>query len=123
MAFSYLGVTCHYMDKASTMQKRILVFRVFDDAHTTDNIYKNIKINFEEYTIESKNFTIGFDNASNNMVAIPALIDLCKPYFGSNFFFFFYQRCDCHVLNLCVQSGLQILQAFIKPIKDAIFYL
>ncbi|KAK2640747.1 hypothetical protein Ddye_022510 [Dipteronia dyeriana] len=108
------------MDKAWTIQKRILAFRVFDDAHIADNIYKNMKIIFEEYKIESKNFSIGFDNASNNTAAIPDLIELCKPYFNSKFF---HQRCACHVLNLCVQKGLEILQAFIKPIKDALSYL
>ncbi|KAK2637059.1 hypothetical protein Ddye_031851 [Dipteronia dyeriana] len=85
---SYLGVTCHYMDKAWTIQKRILAFRVFDDAHTADNIYKNMKIIFEEYKIESKIFSIGFDNASdnasNNTSVIPALIELCKPYFNKS---------------------------------------
>ncbi|KAK2635369.1 hypothetical protein Ddye_030161, partial [Dipteronia dyeriana] len=117
---SYLGVTCHYMDKAWTIQKGILAFRVFDDAHNANNIYKNMKIIFEEYKIESKNFSIGFDNASNNTAVIPALIELSKPYFNSKFF---YQRCVCHVLNLCVQKGLEILQAFIKLIKEALSYL
>ncbi|KAK2662124.1 hypothetical protein Ddye_000698 [Dipteronia dyeriana] len=100
--------------------KRILAFRVFDDAHTADNIYKNMKIIFEEYKIESKIFSIGFDNASNNMPTIPALIELCKPYLNSKFF---HKKCACHVLNLCVQNGLEILQTFIKPIKDALSYL
>ncbi|KAK2638067.1 hypothetical protein Ddye_025862 [Dipteronia dyeriana] len=117
---SYLDVTCHYMDKAWTIQKRILAFRVFDDAHTADNIYKNMNIIFEEYKIESKIFSICFDNASNNTSAIPALIEFCKPYFNSKFF---HQRYACHVLNLCVQKGLEILEAFIKPIKDALSYL
>ncbi|KAK2648334.1 hypothetical protein Ddye_015823 [Dipteronia dyeriana] len=79
-----------------------------------------MKIIFEEYKIESKFFSIGFDNASNNTAAIPALIELCKPYFNSKFF---HQRCACHILNLCVQKGLEILQAFIKPIKEALSYL
>ncbi|KAK2662206.1 hypothetical protein Ddye_000780 [Dipteronia dyeriana] len=100
--------------------KRILAFRVFDDAHTADNIYKNMEIIFEEYKIESNFFLIGFDNVSNNTAVIPALIELCKPYFNSKFF---HQRCACYVLNLCVQKGLEILQAFIKPIKEALSYL
>ena len=60
------------MDKAWIMQKKFLAFRVFDNAHTADNIYKNMKIIFEEYTIESKIFAIGFDNASNNTGDIPS---------------------------------------------------
>ena len=108
------------MDNAWTIQKRILAFKVFDDAHTATNIYRKIKIIFEEYKIENKIFAIGFDNASNNTAAIPALIDLCKPYFGGKFF---HQRCACHVLNSYVKNGLQILQTFIKPIRDVLCYL
>ena len=36
---SYMGVTAHYIDSDWMLQKRILAFRVFDQAHTADNIY------------------------------------------------------------------------------------
>ena len=68
------------------LQKRILAFRVFDQAHTTDNIYMILKIIFEEYKIDNKIFAIGFDNASNNTAAIPHLITLYNLYFGGQFF-------------------------------------
>ena len=32
-------VTIHYIDSDWMLQKRILAFRVFDQAHTADNIY------------------------------------------------------------------------------------
>ncbi|KAK3229547.1 hypothetical protein Dsin_001428 [Dipteronia sinensis] len=83
---SYIGVTCHYMDNAWTIQKRILAFRVFDEKHTAANIFRHLRIIFTEYKIENKIFAIGFDNASNNTAAIPALIELCKPYLGANLF-------------------------------------
>ncbi|KAL5840248.1 hypothetical protein ACOSQ4_012856 [Xanthoceras sorbifolium] len=79
-----------------------------------------MKIIFEEYCIESKIFAIGFDNATNNTAAVPQLIQLCQPYFGGRFF---HQRCACHVLNICVQHGLQTLHEWITPIRDALYYL
>ncbi|KAK3218131.1 hypothetical protein Dsin_012101 [Dipteronia sinensis] len=79
---SYIGVTCHYMDNAWTIQKRILAFRVFDEKHIAANIFRHLRIIFTEYKIENKIFAIGFDNASNNTAVIPALIELCKPYLG-----------------------------------------
>ncbi|KAK3193523.1 hypothetical protein Dsin_024833 [Dipteronia sinensis] len=81
---SYIGVTCHYMDNAWTIQKRILAFRVFDEKHTAANIFRHLRIIFTEYKIENKIFAIGFDNASNNTAVIPALIELCKPYLGGS---------------------------------------
>ncbi|KAL5738266.1 hypothetical protein ACOSP7_031027 [Xanthoceras sorbifolium] len=117
---SYLGLTCHYVDQSWELQKRILAFRVFDDTHTADNIYKLMKIIFEEYCIESKIFAIGFDNAANNTAAVSQLIQLCQPYSGGRFF---HQRCVCHVLNICVQHGLQTLQEWITPIRDALYFL
>ena len=48
------------------------------------------------------------------------LATLCKPLLGGQFF---HQRCACHVLNLCVQSGLDLLKVHIEPIRNAISYL
>ncbi|KAK3228632.1 hypothetical protein Dsin_000513 [Dipteronia sinensis] len=116
----YMGVTCHYMDNDWVMQKRIITFRVFDDSHTAQNIFRLLKIIFEEFHIQNKIFAIGFDNAASNTASIPMLQDLCNPYFGGKLF---HQRCACHILNLCVQAGLQILSVYIKPIRDSINYI
>ena len=117
---SYLGVTCHFIDNSWIMQKRILAFRVFDGSHSAQNIYKLMKIIFEEYSIENKIFAISFDNATNNTVVIPHLINLCNPYFDGRFF---HQRCVFHVLNLCVQTDLTLLKDSITPIRNAFYYL
>ena len=70
---------------------------------------------FEEFKIDNKIFAIGFDNASNNNNnVITHLINLCNLYFGG---IFFYQKCDCHVLNLCVQNGLTLLQESIRRLE------
>ena len=69
--------------------------------------------------IDNKIFAIGFDNVSNNTVDISQLIALCNLYFDSQFF---HQRCACHVLNLCIQNGLALLQEHIMPIRTALHY-
>ena len=95
-------------------EKKILTFRVFDDAHIAQNIFRQLRIIFSEYNIENKIFAIGFDNASSNTAAIPALIDLCKPYLGGKFF---HQRCACYVLNLCVQKGYKLFNCLFNLLK------
>ena len=81
-----MGMIAHYIDNEWVLQKRILIFRVFDQSHTADNINMMLKTVFEEYKIDNKIFTIGFDNASNNTVVITQLITLCNSYFSGQFF-------------------------------------
>ncbi|KAK3183515.1 hypothetical protein Dsin_030801 [Dipteronia sinensis] len=54
---SYICVTCHYMDNAWTIQKRILAFRVFDEKHTAANIFRHLRIISQKDT-EDKKFDI-----------------------------------------------------------------
>ncbi|CAH9109039.1 unnamed protein product, partial [Cuscuta epithymum] len=84
------------------MHKRVLAFREFNDRHTAEHIYILIERILIEYNLIDKVFAIGFDNATSNTAAIPRLRELC----GANTLMdrFFYQRCACHVINLCVQD-------------------
>ena len=79
-----------------------------------------LKTIFEEYQIDNKIFAIGFDNTSNNTIAIPHLITLYNPYFGGQFF---HQSYACHVLNLSIQNGLALLQDHITLIRNTLHYL
>ena len=73
-----------------------------------------ITIIFEEYDLLGKILT--FD-AYANTVSIKDLIEICQPNLGGRFF---HVHCTCHVLNLCVQDGLEELQHHIDPIKKAL---
>ena len=64
-----------------------------------------------------KILTIGFDNAFANTASIKNLIEIYQPNLGGRFF---HVRCTCHVLNLCVQDGLNELQCYIDPIKKTL---
>ena len=68
------------------MQKRIIAFRVFDDSHLAQNIFRLLKIIFQEYYIQNKIFAIGFDNAASNTTSILMLQDLCNLYFRGKLF-------------------------------------
>src|ERR1044071_5019658 len=53
---SYMGVTCHFIDRHFNMQKRLLTFRVFNDSHTAQNITMMIRIILEEYRLLNRVF-------------------------------------------------------------------
>ena len=45
-----------------------------------------LKTIFEEFKIDNKFFANGFNNASNIIIVIPYLINLCNSYFGEKNF-------------------------------------
>ncbi|KAI3467878.1 hypothetical protein Pfo_024541, partial [Paulownia fortunei] len=113
---SYMGITCHWIDDSWTLQKRLLAFRVFDSSHTAANISQIIFLILEEYNLVNKIFSISFDNAATNNASIGDLKVVCEPSIGGKFF---HIRCICHILNLCVQDGLKVLDNQLKPIRQA----
>ena len=115
-----MGITCHWIDNEWKIQKRIIAFRVFDDRHTAENIFRIIQNILQEYSLVKKVFSIGFDNAAANTASIVELKNICQPNIGGKFF---HIRCVCHVLNLCVQDGLRSLDVCLQPIKKAIAFL
>ena len=94
-----MGVTCHWIDTSWNIQKQLIVFRDFDEQHTTYNIYLLISNILQDYGLVQKILTIGFDNASANTVSINDLKTVCQLNLGGKFF---HVRCACHILNLCV---------------------
>ena len=97
----YLGVTCHFMDDTWNIQKRILAFRVFDDAHPTQNILDSLELFLQSIKLKTKFLHL----LLIILLTIPLLFLLYLIY--ANLIFvvnFFHQRCAYHVLNLCVKK-------------------
>ncbi|KAK3180700.1 hypothetical protein Dsin_000089 [Dipteronia sinensis] len=108
----YMGVTCNYIDNDRVMQKRIIAFRVFDESHMAQNIFRLFKIIFEEFHIQNKIFVIGFDNAASNTAAIPMLQDLCNPYFMEclqDYLTHYYKSLDLEVDVLSYCNSIKTL--------------
>ena len=111
---SYMGITCHFINDRFELEKRVLAFRLFDDVHSASHISAAIQQVLEEYRLLTRCFSISFDNASNNTASIDNLIACCQPRMGSTYF---HVRCVCHILNLCVKDGLEIMNAKFKPLE------
>lgn len=117
---SYMGITCIWIDDSWTMQKRLIAYREFNQSHSAQNICHKIHSILSEFNLVDKIFSVSFDNASSNTASIEDLIEICGPSIGGKFF---HVRCICHVINLCVQDGLELLKSAYAPIRDAIMYL
>ena len=117
---SYLGVTCHWIDKSWTIQKRLIAYRVFDEDDTALNIFFKLRDIVDEYGLGQKIFSFGFDNASANTASITDLKRHCQPVLRGKFF---HIRCFCHILNICIQKFLSNLKENIDPIRKAVVLL
>ena len=72
---------------------------------------------FREYNVQKKNFSITFDNASNNTSAIDLFIRTVRRGPLNEIF---YVRCVCHIINLIVQDGLTLINPSIENIRYAL---
>ncbi|KZV55892.1 hypothetical protein F511_18759, partial [Dorcoceras hygrometricum] len=48
---SYMGITCHWIDNAWNIQKRLLAYRCFNDPHTAQNISHLMFLIFEDMLV------------------------------------------------------------------------
>ena len=75
---------------------------------------------FREYDIQSKNFSITYDNSSNNKNAINFFVRTIREGPRSEIF---HVGCICHIINLIVQDGLKLISPSLKVIQSAIQFL
>src|SRR5436853_190048 len=99
----YIVVTAHFIDIDWVLNKRIISFKLFPFPHTAHNLSQAILNVASEYNIESKIFSISFDNASENNAAIDTLKRYFKPVLNGKIF---HIRCVCYIINLCLQDAL-----------------
>jgi hypothetical protein len=99
--YSYLGVTCHYLNSNFQICHFNLAVRHFLGGHNAENITKCIKNIICEYKIESKISFIVTDNAANIINAVE------KLKFKS-------LRCFGHILNLIVTSTFKSIKETLK---------
>ena len=75
---------------------------------------------FREYGIQSKIFSITFNNASNNKSVINLFIRTVREGPLSEVF---HVRCVCHIINLIVQDGLKLISPSLEAIRSTLRFL
>ena len=63
-------MTTHYIDSNWKLHKKILGLRIIYHPHAESTIYDSITSVFKEFDIQSKIFSITFDNTSNSTSVI-----------------------------------------------------
>ena len=117
---SFMCINAHWIDEKWNLQKRIISFRRITSPHTGQAIALGIQQVVREFEIENKIQTISFDNASNNQVVVRLLKSAWSLPFNGKLF---HIKCSCHILNLCVQDGLDYLSEYIHKIRNVVSHL
>ena len=95
------------------MQNHIITFKYEDQAHTATYIVETKCDIVENFRLNNKIISITFDNASNNIFAIPYLLGRLKPLLSD----IFHIKCTRHVLNLVINDELKQFFLMIEKIK------
>ena len=89
-------------------------------SFTAEIICERILNVIEEYDIVNRIISITFDNATSNTNAIKLIQKLVCSYTRG---VLLYQRCACHIINLIVKSGIEILSIYIENVRNVIAYI
>jgi hypothetical protein len=119
----FMALTCHYIDDSWNLRKRIINFTLLPSPHTGLNIAQAIHDKLVLWNLDKKVFCLVLDNSSANDASIKALLNTpLKNELPANGCIF-HQRCGCHILNLIVQDGLNVLCEEINNIRETMKYI
>ncbi|KAJ4776673.1 Zinc finger BED domain-containing protein DAYSLEEPER [Rhynchospora pubera] len=120
----FMSLTCHYIDENWVLRKRIIGFTPLPSPHTGRNIAHAIYSKLVDWNLDKKILCLVLDNSSANDVCVRELLSTTPiknvlPADGA----IFQLRCGCHVLNLIVQDGLDVLSNEITKIRETMKYI
>ncbi|XP_019173798.1 PREDICTED: zinc finger BED domain-containing protein RICESLEEPER 2-like [Ipomoea nil] len=117
-------VTGHWIDSSWKLQKRVLSFINISPPRGGLQICDAIFRCMKDWGTEKKVFTITVDNATSNDSAIRYMKDTLQRsrslVCGGRLF---HVRCCAHILNLCVQDGLEEIRHVIRDVRDSVEYV
>ncbi|XP_050259181.1 zinc finger BED domain-containing protein RICESLEEPER 3-like [Quercus robur] len=119
---NYMCLTCHFIDDAWKLHKRILNFCQVEN-HKGETIGRKIEMSWREWGIDGI-FTLTVDNASSNLTTIKFLQRVTKDWNGAVLGNeYMHMRCCAHILNLIVGEGLKEIDASVAKVREAVRYV
>nr|CAI5842454.1 unnamed protein product [Callosobruchus analis] len=107
---SYIGVTCHFIDKEFVLKSVLLECVSMPIAHTSRNLSEEITKIINKFNLNNKILAVVSDNATNIKNAI--LNELKLRHFG----------CFAHTLNLIIQDGLKSIDSLLEKVKNIVSF-
>ena len=115
-------LTCHFINDAWKLHKRILNFCQVED-HKGETVGRKIEMSLRECGIDGI-FTLTMDNASSNLTTIKFLQKVIKDWDGTVLENeFMHMRCCAHILNLIVGEGLKEIDASVARVCEVVRYV
>ncbi|KAL4626790.1 hypothetical protein ACB092_05G122400 [Castanea dentata] len=119
---NYMCLTCHFIDDAWKLHKRILNFCQVED-HKGQAIGRKIEKSLHEWGIDDI-FTLTVDNASSILTTIKFLQSVTKDWNVTVLENeFMHMRCCTHTLNLIVGVGLKEIDASVAKGREVVRYV
>ncbi|KAJ1690624.1 hypothetical protein LUZ63_014779 [Rhynchospora breviuscula] len=120
----FMALTCHYIDDAWNLRKRVISFTALPSPHTCEHIAQAVHDSLVLWNLDKKAFSLVLDNSTVNDACITQLfattsIQKDLPVSGA----IFHQRCACDILNLIVQDGLSVLCDEIANVRETMKYI
>lgn len=113
----YFCTTCYYIDDWH-IQKGIKGFKKFEFHHAAQNLNQALLNVFSTFRIEIFFFHF-FYIASENTGAIEILKTCTSHILGGKLF---HIRCTCHIINLCVQGNLRVVDKSVHQLRNTIAF-
>jgi hypothetical protein len=90
--------------------------------HTAEVISEELYDALVEWNVDEKISTLTLDNCTTNNSVIPELIRKIGPSKLMLEGALLHMRCGCHIFNLIVKDGLDVVQPAIKKIRESVAF-
>jgi hypothetical protein len=113
----FIAVTAHFF-LSEKLRHVLLEFAIISHQHNAEQIKYMVQCVLEEYCIINNVISLTTDNAKNNISGINQFKDFLKyELFIEKEIF--HLPCFGHVLNLCVQEGIQAINSTLNTLRNS----
>ena len=110
---AFMAITAHWICPDFKMHSVLMDFVELNCSHSGVNIEKAFSSSLKEFKVFEKKLAITLDNAYNNDTFLSALMER-DPTFDKEH----HIRCFGHVLNLCAQDALKMVESELSCVRN-----